>query len=103
MEQSLYQIQIHLYNCAKINNDNNAPYIAFTEANALQLKATTKTMCREPCFTIGHLNIPQWLDKQLINTSGVFTIRENIEFLKNCTINNNTVLKTGFSDFLIPK
>ena len=103
MEESLYQIQIHLYNCVKINNNNNSPYITFTEADALQLKATTKTMCREPCFTIGHLNIPQWLDKQLINTSGVFTIRENMDFLKSCTINNNTVLKTGFTDFLTPK
>ncbi len=102
MDQSK-QIQIHLYNCVKINSHNDSPYIAFTEAVALQLKATTKTVCREPCFTFGHLNIPLWLDELLLNTSGVFTIRENIEFLNCCEINNNTILKTGFSDFLIPK
>ena len=100
MEQ--IQIQIHLYNCAKINNANNSPYITFvsTDSTASILKPTKNTICRESCFTIASLLIPVWLKHQLQNTSGVFTIRENITFLKNCEINNNTNLETGFIEFL---
>jgi hypothetical protein len=99
MEQIQIQIQIHLYNCAKINNANNSPYITF-DSTASILKPTKNTICRESCFTIASLLMPSLLKQQLQNTSGVFTIRENITFLKNCEINNNTNLETGFIEFL---
>ena len=109
------QIQIYLYNCAKINNKNNSPYITFISSissdssdssissdssdSSFILKPTSDTICRESCFTLAPL-IPQWLKHQIQNTSGVFTIRENMEFLKKCEINNNTILSTGFREFI---
>jgi hypothetical protein len=94
------ELQLTLYNCAKINNKNNAPFITITDEMAIKLKPTLNTICRESCFTINQCLLPLWLKQQLENTSGVFTIKENIEFLKLCEIDNNTKLKTGFSEFL---
>jgi len=94
------ELQLTLYNCAKINNKNNAPFITIADEVAVNLKPTLNTICREACFTINQSLLPLWLKQQLENTSGVFTIRENIDILKQCEINNNTKLKTGFAEFL---
>ena len=94
------ELQLTLYNCAKINNKNNAPLITITDQLAVNLKPTLNTICRESCFTINQSLLPLWLKQQLENTSGVFTIRENIDILKECEINNNTKLRTGFTEFL---
>jgi hypothetical protein len=32
---------------------------------------------------------------------GIFSIYENLEELKKCTIDNNTLLETGFSEALV--
>jgi len=94
------EMQLTVYNCAKINNKNNVPFITITDQMAVNLKPTLNTICREACFTINQSLLPLWLKQQLDNTSGVFTIRENIDILKQCEINNNTKLKTGFAEFL---
>jgi hypothetical protein len=93
-------LQLTLYNCVKINNKNNAPLITITDEMAVNLKPTLNTICREACFTINQSLLPLWLKQHLENTSGVFTIRENIDILKECEINNNTKLRTGFTEFL---
>jgi hypothetical protein len=94
------QLQLTLYNCSKINNKNNAPFITIADEVAANLKPTLNTICREACFTINQNLLPLWLKQQLENTSGVFTIRENRDLLKICEIDNNTKLKTGFTEFL---
>lgn len=94
------ELQLTLYNCAKINNKNNAPLITIADEMAVNLKPTLNTICRESCFTINQSLLPLWQKQQLENTSGVFTIRENIDILKQCEINNNTKLKSGFAEFL---
>jgi hypothetical protein len=97
------ELQLTLYNCANINNKNNCPLITLADESALILKPTNDTICRESCFTINQCALPLWLKQQLDNTSGVFTIRENIGLLKMCKINNNTMLTTeiGFTEFIV--
>ena len=94
------ELQLTLYNCVKINNKNNAPFIKIDDEVAVNLKPTLNTIFREECFTLNQSLLPLWLKQQLENTSGVFTIRENIDILKECEINNNTKLRTGFTEFL---
>lgn len=77
------QIQIHLFNCSK--NKHNTLILTLIRETVELLVPTTRTICREACFTINETNLPLYLKQRLQNTSGVFTIRENEEFLNSCS------------------
>jgi hypothetical protein len=80
-EQSQIQIQIQLYNC---KYKNNAPTLTLIKETLELLVPTNRTICKEACFTINETDLPSNIKKILQNTSGVFTMRENKEFLNAC-------------------
>lgn len=81
------QLRIHLFNCKDRNKNTNILLTLMKETVEL-LIPTTRTICREACFTIDETNLPLYLKRQLHNTSGVFTIRENSDFLNSCNISD---------------
>jgi hypothetical protein len=79
--ENLLQIQINLYNC---QYKNNAPTLTLIRETLEILIPTNRTICREACFTINETGLPSNIKQLLQNTSGVFTIRENKDFLNAC-------------------
>lgn len=80
------QIKINLFNC-KGKNKYSTVILTLMKETVELLIPTNKLICREACFTIDETNLPLFLKNRLQNTSGVFTMRENKEFLNSCNIN----------------
>jgi hypothetical protein len=79
--QDLLQIQIQLFNC---KYKNNAFTLTLIKETLELLVPTNRTICKEACFTINETGLPANIKKRLHNTSGVFTMRENKDFLNAC-------------------
>ena len=79
--ENLLQIQIQLFNCKYKNNE---PTLTLIRETLELLVPTNRTICKEACFTINETGLPTNIKKRLHTTSGVFTIRENKDFLKAC-------------------
>jgi hypothetical protein len=79
--ENLLQIQLNLFNC---KYKNNTPTLILIRETLELLVPTTRTICKEACFTINETGLPVNIKKRLHNTSGVFTIRENKDFLNAC-------------------
>ncbi len=79
--QNQIDIQIHLFNC---KYKNNAPILTLIRETLELLVPTNRTICKEACFTINETGLPLNIKALLHNTSGVFTIRENKDFLNAC-------------------
>ena len=77
----LLQLQIQLFNC---KYKNNAPILTLIRETLELLVPTNRTICKEACFTINETGLPLHIKALLHNTSGVFTIRENKDFLNAC-------------------
>ncbi len=79
--ENLLQIHLQLFNC---KYKNNAPILTLIKETFELLVPTNRTICKEACFTINETGLPTNIKKILHNTSGVFTIRENKDFLNAC-------------------
>jgi hypothetical protein len=79
--ENLLQIQLNLFNC---KYKNNTPALTLIRETLELLVPTNRTICKEACFTINEIGLPVNIKKRLQNTSGVFTIRENKDFLNAC-------------------
>lgn len=75
------QMQIQLFNC---KYKNNAPILTLIRETLELIVPTNRTICKEACFTINETGLPLYIKAFLHNTSGVFTIRENKDFLNAC-------------------
>ena len=75
------QLQLQLFNC---KYTNNAPILTLIRETLELLVPTNRTICKEACFTINETGLPLYIKALLHNTSGVFTIRENKDFLNAC-------------------
>lgn len=81
--ENLLQIQIQFFNC---KYKNNAPILTLIKETLELLVPTNRHICKEACFTINETDLPLNIKKMLHNTSGVFTIRENKDFLNACEL-----------------